>query len=130
MMRERLEGAIAARIARAARKFNKAKYYIVHATKGLKEELDALATDVDPESDALGSSGLLVKYRRSFIVSEDTWNKIVEVAGGDHLCDDLQIIETDGEKEKRYKVDFPLIATRFADGRARRILATQVEGDS
>lgn len=129
-MRDRLEGAIAARIARAARKFNKAKYYIFHATKGLKEELDALATDVDPESDALGSSGLLVKHRRAFIVSEDTWKRIVEVAGGDHLCDDLQIIESDDQKERRYKVDFPLIATRFADGRARRILATQIEGDS
>lgn len=129
-MRDRLEGAIASRIARAARKFNKAKYYIFHATKGLREELDALATDVDPESDALGSSGLLVKHRRAFIVSEDTWNKIVEVAGGDHLCDDLQIIETDGEKERRYKIDFPLTTTRFADGRARRILATQIEGDS
>ena len=129
-MRDRLEGAIASRIARAARKFNKAKYYIFHATKGLREELDALATDVDPESDALGSSGLLVKHRRAFIVSEDTWNKIVEVAGGDHLCDDLQIIETDGEKERRYKIDFPLTTTRFADGRARRILAPQIEGDS
>ena len=129
-MRDRLEGAIASRIARAARKFNKAKYYIVHSTKGLREELDAIATDVDPESDALGSSGLLIKHRRAFIVSEDTWNKIVEVAGGDHLCDDLQIIETNGEKERRYKVDFPLVATRFADGRARRITATQIEGDS
>ena len=129
-MRDRLEGAIASRIARAARKFNNAKYYIFHATKGLREELDALATDVDPESDALGSSGLLVKHRRAFIVSEDTWNKIVEVAGDDHLCDDLQIIETDGSKERHYKVDFPLVATRFADGRARRILATQIEGDS
>ena len=129
-MRDRLEGAIASRIARAARKFNKAKYYIFHATKGLREELDALATDVDPESDALGSSGLLVKHRRAFIVSEDTWNKIVEVAGCDHLCDDLQIIETDGEKERRYKIDFPLTTTRFADGRARRILAPQIEGDS
>lgn len=129
-MRDRLEGAIAARITRAARKFNKAKFYIFHASKGLKEEFDALATDVDPESDALGSSGLLIKHRRSFIVSEDTWMRIVEVAGGDHLCDDLQIIETDGQKERRYKVDFPLVATRFADGRARRILATQIEGDS
>lgn len=129
-MRDRLEGAIAARIARAARKFNKAKYYIFHATKGLREELDALATDVDPESDALGSSGLLIKHRRAFIVSEESWMRIVEVAGGDHLCDDIQIIETDGENERRYKVDFPLIATRFADGRARRILATQIEGDS
>lgn len=129
-MRDRLEGAISARIARAARKFNKAKYYIFHATKGLKEELDALATDVDPESDALGSSGLLVKNRRAFIVSEESWKRIVEVAGGDHLCDDLQIVETDGEKERRYKIDFPLVATRFADGRARRILATQIEGDS
>ena len=129
-MRDRLEGAIAARIARAARKFNKAKYYIVHATKGLKEELDALATDIDPESDALGSSGLLLKHRRAFIVSEDTWKRIVEVAGGDHFCDDLQIVETDGKNERRYKVDFPLVATRFADGRARRILATQIEGDS
>lgn len=129
-MRDRLEGAIAARIARAARKFNKAKYYIVHATKDLKEELDALATDVDPESDALGNSGLLVKHRRAFIVSEESWKRIVEVAGGDHLCDDLQIVETDGEKERRYKIDFPLVATRFADGRARRILATQIEGDS
>lgn len=129
-MGDRLEGAIAARIARAARKFNKAKYYIVHATKGLREELDALATDVDPDTDALGSSGLLVKHRRAFIVSEETWNKIVEVAGGDHLCDDLQIIEADDKKERLYKVDFPLIATRFADGRARRILATQIEGDS
>ena len=128
-MRDRIEGAIAARIARAARKFNKAKYYIVHSTKGLREELDAIATDVDPESDALGSNGLLVKHRRAFIVSEETWNKIVEVAGGDHLCDDLQIIETDGQNERRYKVDFPLISTRFADGRARRILATQIEGD-
>lgn len=129
-MRDRLEGAIAARIARAARKFNKAKYYIVHATKDLKEELDALATDIDPESDALGNSGLLVKHRRAFIVSEESWMMIVEVAGGDHLCDDLQIVETDGEKERRYKIDFPLVATRFADGRARRILATQIEGDS
>lgn len=129
-MRDRLEGAIAARIARAARKFNKAKFYIVHATKGLREELDALATDVDSDSDSLGSSGLLVKHRRAFIVSEGTWKRIVEVAGGDHLCDDLQIIETDGENERRYKVDFPLVATRFADGRARRILATQIEGDS
>ena len=129
-MKDRLEGAIAARIARAARKFNKAKYYIVHATKGLREELDALATDVDPDTDALGSSGLLVKHRRAFIVSEEAWNKIVEVAGGDHMCDDLQIVETDGENERRYKVDFPLIATRFADGRARRVLATQIEGDS
>ncbi len=129
-MRDRIEGAIASRIARAARKFNKAKYYIFHATKGLKEELDALATDVDPESDALGSSGLLIKHRRAFIVSEGTWKRIVEVAGGDHLCDDLQIIETDGENERRYKVDFPLIATRFADGRARRVLATQIEGNS
>ena len=129
-MKDRLEGAIAARIARAARKFNKSKYYIFHATKGLKEELDALATDVDPDSDALGSSGLLIKHRRAFIVSEETWNKIVEVAGGDHLCDDLQIIETDGVKERRYKVDFPLVSTRFADGRARRILATQIEGNS
>lgn len=129
-MRDRLEGAIAARIARASRKFNKAKYYIFHATKDLKEELDALATDVDPDTDALGSSGLLVKHRRAFIVSEDTWKRIVEVAGGDHLCDDLQIIETDDQKERRYKVDFPLVATRFADGRARRILATQIEGDS
>lgn len=129
-MRDRIEGAIAARIARAARKFNKAKYYIVHATKGLREELDALVTDVDSDTDALGSSGLLVKHRRAFIVSEDTWNKIVEVAGGDHQCDDLQIVETDGVKERRYKVDFPLVATRFADGRARRILATQIEGDS
>ena len=129
-MKDRIEGAIAARIARAARKFNKAKYYIFYATKDLKEELDALATDVDPESDALGSSGLLVKHRRAFIVSEGTWKRIVEVAGGDHLCDDLQIIETDGKKERRYKVDFPLIATRFADGRARRILATQIEGNS
>ena len=129
-MRDRIEGAIAARIARAARKFNKAKYYIVHATKGLKEELDALATDVDPDTDALGSSGLLIKHRRAFIVSEDAWKRIVEVAGGDHLCDDLQIVETDGEKERRYKIDFPLVSTRFADGRARRILATQIEGDS
>lgn len=129
-MRDRLEGAIAARITRAARKFNKAKYYIYYATKGLREELDALATDVDPDSDALGSSGLLIKHRRAFIVSEDTWKRIVEVTGGDHLCDELQIIETDGQNERRYKVDFPLIATRFADGRARRILATQVEGDS
>lgn len=129
-MRDRLEGAIASRIARAARKFNKAKYYIFHATKGLKEELDALATDVDPDSDALGSSGLLVKHRRAFVVSEGTWKRIVKVAGGDHLCDDIQIIESDGVKERRYKVDFPLIATRFADGRARRILATQTEGDS
>lgn len=129
-MRDRLEGAIAARIARAARKFNKAKYYIFHATKGLREELDALATDVDPESDALGSSGLLIKHRRAFIVSEESWMRIVEVAGGDHLCDDLQIIESDDQKERRYKVDFPLVATRFADGRARRILATQIEGDS
>lgn len=129
-MRDRLEGAIAARITRAARKFNKAKYYIYYATKGLREELDVLATDVDPDSDALGSSGLLIKHRRAFIVSEDTWKRIVEVTGGDHLCDELQIIETDGQNERRYKVDFPLIATRFADGRARRILATQVEGDS
>lgn len=129
-MKDRLEGAIAARITRAARKFNKAKYYIFHATKGLREELDALATDVDPDSDALGSSGLLIKHRRAFIVSEDAWKRIVEVAGGDHLCDDLQIVETDGEKERRYKVDFPLVATRFADGRARRIFATQIEGDS
>ena len=129
-MKDRLEGAIAARIARAARKFNKAKYYIFHATKGLKEELDALATDVDSDSDALGSSGLLIKHRRAFIVSEDTWNKIVEVAGGDHLCDDLQIVETYGQNERRYKVDFPLGSTRFADGRARRITATQIEGDS
>lgn len=129
-MRDRLEGAIAARIARSARKFNKAKYYIVHSTKGLREELDALATDVDPDTDALGSSGLLIKHRRAFIVSEDTWNKIVEVAGGDHLCDDLQIVETYGQNERRYKVDFPLVSTRFADGRARRILATQIEGDS
>lgn len=129
-MRDRLETSIAARIARAARKFNKAKYYIVHSTKGLRKELDALATDVDSDTDALGSSGLLVKHRRAFIVSEDTWNKIVEVAGGDHICDDLQIVETDGEKERRYKVDFPLLSTRFADGRARRILATQIEGDS
>ena len=129
-MRDRLEGAIAARIARAARKFNKAKYYIYHATKGLKEELGALATDVDPDTDALGSSGLLVKHRRAFIVSDDAWKRIVEIAGGDHLCDDLQIIETDGEKERRYKIDFPLTTTRFADGRARRILATQIEGDS
>ena len=129
-MRDRLEGAIAARIARAARKFNKAKYYIVHSTKGLREELDAIATDVDPESDALGSSGLLIKHRRAFIVSEESWMRIVEVAGGDHLCDNLQIVETDGKTERRYKVDFPLISTRFADGRARRILATQIEGDS
>ena len=129
-MRDRLECAIAARIARSARKFNKAKYYIVHSTKGLREELDALATDVDPESDALGSNGLLIKHRRAFIVSEGTWNKIVEVAGGDHMCDDLQIVETDGKTERRYKVDFPLISTRFADGRARRITATQIEGDS
>lgn len=129
-MKDRLEGAIAARIARAARKFNKAKYYIYYATKGLKEGLDALTTDVDPDSDALGSSGLLVKHRRAFIVSEESWMRIVEVAGGDHLCDDIQIIETDGKTERRYKVDFPLIATRFADGRARRILATQIEGDS
>ena len=129
-MRDRLEGAIAARIARSARKFNKAKYYIVHATKGLREELDTLATDIDPDTDALGSSGILIKHRRVFIVSEKTWNKIVEVAGGDHLCDDLQIVETDGKNERRYKVDFPLVSTRFADGRARRILATQIEGDS
>lgn len=129
-MRDRLEGAIAARIARAARKFNEAKIYIYHATKDLREELEALATDVDPDTDALGSSGLIVKHRRAFIVSEGTWKRIVEVAGGDHLCDDLQIIESDGEKERRYKIDFPLIATRFADGRARRILATQIEGDS
>ena len=129
-MRDRLEGAIASRIARAARKFNKAKYYIFHATKGLREELDALATDVDPDTDALGSSGLLVKHRRAFIVSDDAWKRVVEIAGGDHLCDDLQIIETDGEKERRYKIDFPLTTTRFADGRARRILATQIEGDS
>ena len=129
-MRDRIEGAIAARIARAARKFNKAKYYIVHSTKGLREELDAIATDVDPESDALGSSGLLIKHRRAFIVSEESWMRIVEVAGGDHLCDNLQIVETDGKTERRYKVDFPLISTRFADGRARRILATQIEGDS
>lgn len=129
-MRDRLETSIAARIARAARKFNKAKYYIVHATKGLREELDALATDVDPDTDALGSSGLLIKHRRAFIVSEDAWKRIVEVAGGDHLCDDLQIVETDGVKERRYKIDFPLVSTRFADGRARRILATQIEGDS
>ena len=129
-MRDRLEGAIAARIARAARKFNKAKYYIVHATKGLREELDALATDVDSDTDALGSSGLLVKHRRAFIVSEESWKRVVEVAGGDNLCDDLQIIESDEEKERRYKIDFPLVATRFADGRARRILATQIGGDS
>ena len=129
-MRDRLEGAIASRIARAARKFNKSKYYIVHATKGLREELDALATYVDPDTDALGSSGILIKHRRAFIVSEDTWNKIVEVAGGDHLCDDLQIVETYGQNERRYKVDFPLVATRLADGRARRITATQIEGDS
>ena len=129
-MRDRLEGAIAARITRAARKFNKAKYYIYYAPKGFRGELDALATDVDPDSDALGGSGLLIKHRRAFIVSEDTWKRIVEVAGGDHLCDDIQIIETDGEKERRYKVDFPLVSTRFADGRARRILATQIEGDS
>ena len=129
-MRDRLETSIAARIARAARKFNKAKYYIVHTTKDLREDLDALATDVDPDTDALGSSGLLVKHRRAFIVSEETWNKIVEVAGGDRLCDDLQIIETDGKNERRFKVDFPLVAIRFADGRARRILATQIEGDS
>ena len=129
-MRDRLEGAIAARIARAARKFNKSKYYIVHATKGLREELDALATYVDPDTDALGSSGILIKHRRAFIVSEESWMRIVEAAGGDHLCDNLQIVETDGKTERRYKVDFPLISTRFADGRARRILATQIEGDS
>ena len=129
-MRDRIEGAIAARIARAARKFNKAKYYIVHSTKGLREELDAIATDVDPDTDALGSSGLLVKHRRAFIVSEKSWMRIVEVAGGDRLCDDLQIIETDGKNERRFKVDFPLVAIRFADGRARRITATQIEGDS
>ena len=96
----------------------------------MKEELDALATDVDPDTDELGSSGLLVKHRRAFIVSEESWKRIIEVAGGDHLCDDLQIIESDGVKERRYKVDFPLVATRFAGGRARRILATQIEGDS
>ncbi len=49
-MKERLEETIAARIARAGKKFNKAPIYIENVVKGYRAEIDALATDVDPES--------------------------------------------------------------------------------
>lgn len=129
-MKDRLEETIAARIARAGRKFNKAPIYIENVVKGCRTEIDALATDVDPENDMLSNSGVLLKYRRAFIVSEESWKTIQDYAGSDFVCDVIQIIETIGDKERRFKPDYPLIAKRFADGRARRILATQVEGNS
>lgn len=129
-MKDRLEETIAARIARAGRKFNKAPIYIENVVKGYRTEIDALATDVDPESDMLSNSGVLLKYRRAFVVSEESWKKIQDYAGGEFVCDVVQIVETGEEYERRYKIDYPLVAKRFADGRARRILATQIEGNS
>ena len=125
---ERLENSIDARIRRAAQRYVGSAIFAETPT-GARLRVTALSTDGELETREIGLDKFFTR-RRVFIVSEPEWRRIVAFVGDETFQNGGKIVEVKSGIERKYKPDVPQVQNSVAAGLARRITATQIEGDS
>ena len=125
---ERLENSIDARIRRAAQRYVGSAIFAETPT-GARLRVNALSTDGDIETREIGLDNFFTR-RRVFIVSEPEWRRIVAFVGDETFQNGGKIVEVKNGIERKYRPDVPQVQNSVAAGLARRITATQIEGDS
>ena len=125
---ERLENSIDARIRRAAQRYVGSTIF-AETTTGARLRVNALSTDGELETREIGLDNFFTR-RRVFIVSEPEWRRIVAFVGDETFQNGGKIVEVKSGIERKYRPDVPQVQSSVAAGLARRITATQIEGDS
>ena len=125
---ERLEKSIDARIFRAAQRYIGSAIFAETPT-GARLRVNALSTDGELETREIGLDNFFTR-RRVFIVSEPEWRRIVAFVGDETFQNGGKIVEVKNGIERKYRPDVPQVQSSVAAGLARRITATQIEGDS
>ena len=125
---ERLENSIDARIRRAAQRYVGSAIFAETPT-GARLRVNALSTDGDIETREIVLDNFFTR-RRVFIVSEPEWRRIVAFVGDETFQNGGRIVEVKNGIERKYRPDVPQVQNSVAAGLARRITATQIEGDS
>ncbi len=125
---ERLENSIDARIRRAAQRYVGSAIFAETPT-GARLRVNALSLDGEVEAREMGFDSLFSR-RRVFIVPEPEWRRIVAFIGDETFQNGGKIVEVKNGIERKYKPDVPQAQNSVASGLARRITATQIEGDS
>ena len=125
---ERLENSIDARIRRAAQRYVGSAIFAETPT-GARLRVNALSTDGELETREIGLDNFFTR-RRVFIVSEPEWRRIVAFVGDETFQNGGKIVEVKNGIERKYRPDVPQVQSSVAAGLARRITATQIEGDS
>ena len=125
---ERLENSIDARIRRAAQRYVGSAIFAETPT-GARLRVNALSTDGELETREIGLDKFFTR-RRVFIVSEPEWRRIVAFVGDETFQNGGKIVEVKNGIERKYRPDVPQVQSSVAAGLARRITATQIEGDS
>lgn len=125
---ERLENSIDARIRRAAQRYVGSAIFAETPT-GARLRVNALSTDGEIETREIGLDNFFTR-RRVFIVSEPEWRRIVAFVGDETFQNGGKIVEVKNGIERKYRPDVPQVQNSVAAGLARRITATQIEGDS
>ena len=125
---ERLENSIDARIRRAAQRYVGSLIFAETPT-GARLRVNALSTDGELETREIGLDKFFTR-RRVFIVSEPEWRRIVAFVGDETFQNGGKIVEVKNGIERKYRPDVPQVQSSVAAGLARRITATQIEGDS
>lgn len=125
---ERLENSIDARIRRAAQRYVGSAIFAETPT-GARLRVNALSTDGELETREIGLDNFFTR-RRVFIVSEPEWRRIVAFVGDETFQNGGKIVEVKSGIERKYRPDVPQVQNSVAAGLARRITATQIEGDS
>ena len=125
---ERLEKSIDARIFRAAQRDIGSAIFAETPT-GARLRVNALSTDGEVEAREIGLDYLFSR-RRVFVVSEPEWRRIVAFVGDETFQNGGKIVEVKNGIERKYRPDVPQVQSSVAAGLARRITATQIEGDS
>lgn len=125
---ERLENSIDARIRRAAQRYVGSSIFAETST-GARLRVNALSLDGEVEAREMGFDSLFSR-RRVFIVSESEWRRIVAFVEDETFQNGGKIVEVKNGIERKYKPDVPQVQNSVASGLARRITATQIEGDS
>lgn len=125
---ERLEISIDARIRRAAQRYVGSAIFAETPT-GTRLRVNALSIDGDAEVKEIGLDTLFSRSR-VFIMSDSEWRRVVAFVGDETFRNGSKIVETKNGIERKYRADVPQVQNSVAAGLARRITATQIEGDS
>lgn len=129
-MNERIVNTIGAMVRRGARRFNQSCVYVSDVERSMRLIISVIGFDAEPKYRGEGV-GAVVARRRSFLLDESEWNRIVQFVGTETTSRaGFVFVEQEENGERVYLADAPATQKRVANGAARLITATQIEGSN